>query len=59
MIILVGSAILGLNERIKEIKDHHLVLGQQEVGVDSEAGLVEKLGGEDVDHFAFSRIVGC
>ena len=42
--------MLGLIERLEEVEDHHLVLGQKEVSVDSEAGFEEKLGGEDVDH---------
>ena len=43
-----ASAILGLSGEAEEV-EHLLVLGQQEVGVDSEACLEEKLDGEVIE----------
>ena len=39
-----------LGRTAEEVAVHLLVLGQQEVGVSSEAGHEEKLGGDDGDH---------
>ena len=50
MIILAGSATLGLKGEAEEVAVHLLVLSQHDVSSGSKAGLEEKLGGDDVDH---------